>query len=666
MSESNAPRPGALLPAAGGLAVLAAATGMTDMIQGAGWLASLAGAVAAVVLVGALLRTYVPAARGPYAPPVLLLVQLFVLLCCCAALFSPHAVLGVLPGPDAVSELGRLLSEATRTIQTGRAPVPDTAAMQCLITASVGFVTVVVDLLVVHVRMPAVAGLLLLGVYAVPASLAEKMLPWWSFALGAIAFALLLAVDRARRQQQWRGSLGLAAGPKLRMTVPMTGITALSLVCALLAGATFTAIGTTGNFPGEQEGKRSVNGSWGLHPMTKLQGELGDPDNKVELFRVRGHGVAGHYLRAVTLSQFDPKAGWRVGTVGHGQRIGGTMGMLKRPPGTPKSRSSFLRIKPVNWRDNWLPVFGVPRDITGVDQRKWRWDRNLSAAFARTAQQPGTYTEQAEFSAPSAAQLRSAPSGTAGLPHPRQYTDLPKISPSVRALAQRLTKHRHTTFDKAKAVWSHFTSGEFTYALKTRSQRGQRPLEDFLFHGKQGFCEQFASSMAVLLRSVGVPARVAVGFTPGTAQDGYRKITTQDAHAWVEVYFPRYGWMTFDPTPLTDGRGVTPRYLRHPHNTGWPGKTPAPNTTASPSYGGPKQPPEDVGGQQAATAPTRERRDDWWPPLAQVFTLSAPPGALWTLFGLVLAGAALTIAAPRAYRRYSSKRDRSGGGRHAR
>lgn len=662
MTESNTTRPGALLPAAGGLAVLAVSTGMADMIEGFGWLLSLAGPIAVIVLVGALLRNYVPAARGPYAPPVLVLVQLFVLLCCCVALFSRHGVLGVLPDPHAVGDLRSLLTSAMQDIRTGNPPVQASRAMQCLITTSVGVVAVVVDLLVVHVRMPAVAGLLLLGIYAVPASLAERMLPWWAFALGAIAFALLLAVDRARRQQEWRGSVGLTRGPKLRVTGPMTAATALSLVCALVAGGTITAIGTTGDFPGQQEGKRTVNGSWGLHPLTKLQGELGDPDNEVELFRVRGREAADTYLRAVTLSQYDPKVGWRVGTVGSGDRIDGS---LPGPPGVRRAgRSKPIHIKPINWRDNWLPLFGVPRRIDGVDQDKWRWDPALSAAFARNTAEPGAYTEHAQLSEPSAAALRSAPSGTAGLPDPRQYTDLPRISPAVRGLAKRLTRHQGTTFDKAKAVWGHFTSGEFTYSLKTKQQKLRNPLDDFLFHGKQGFCEQFASTMAVLLRAVGIPARVAVGFTPGTEQGDYREITTQDAHAWVEVYFPGYGWMTFDPTPLTDGRGITPRYLRTPRGAERPAETAGPSTSAPSAK--PKQ-DGDTGETQHNPLPLPPaRKDDWWPPLAQVFTLSAPPGAVWTLIGLLVAAAGLTVASRRRSRRHRTGADRRGGGRHAR
>ncbi len=67
--------------------------------------------------------------------------------------------------------------------------------------------------------------------------------------------------------------------------------------------------------------------------------------------------------------------------------------------------------------------------------------------------------------------------------------------------------------------------------------------------------------MAVMLRSLDIPARVAVGFTSGYRDGDVRTITSRDAHAWVEVHFGEFGWVSFDPTPLADGRGYVPSYL---------------------------------------------------------------------------------------------------------
>ncbi|WP_051111670.1 transglutaminaseTgpA domain-containing protein [Sciscionella marina] len=659
MSARTGNRPGLLLPAAGGIAVLAVSTAMAELIAGGAWFESLFGAVVAIVGVGVLLRTFVPRLRTAYGPPVVVLVQLFVLLCCCASLFSANAVLGVLPGPGALGDLGTLLSAAVDEIRTGRPPVPATAAMQCLIVLSIGIIAVLVDLLVVDIRMPAVAGLLLLGVYAVPASLADDLLPWWGFLLGGVAFALLLAVDRARRQREWRGEVGLT-GTGLRVTTPMVAVTGVALALALFAGATVTVIGTSGTFPGEQEGRRTVNGSWGLNPFTKLRGELDNPDDTVELFRVRGDQADAGYLRAVTLSRFDPRSGWQVGTIGSGQQL---RGELQRPPGSvPAPRSANIDIQPVNWRDNWLPLYGVPGQVSGLDPRIWRWDPTMSAAFARSPAEPTDYTEQASLAVPSASELRTAPAGTEGLPNSEEYTRLPAVDARVLQLGDRLTAGKGSTFDKVRAIWSYFVApGNFSYSLHTQPQRLGDPLADFLFHGKQGFCEQFASAMAVLVRSQHIPARVAVGFTPGTKEKDHRSVTTQDAHAWVEVYFPGYGWMTFDPTPLADGRGVTPPYLQRAQSVDAPDNSagPAPSSEVPSVSPGPPAPSRDQLSMSPVLPPAED--DDWWPPLAKAFTLSAPGGALWVLLALLVLAGGLTGAA-----RLLSRRRRSNGGRHAR
>ena len=123
-------------------------------------------------------------------------------------------------------------------------------------------------------------------------------------------------------------------------------------------------------------------------------------------------------------------------------------------------------------------------------------------------------------------------------------------------------------------------------------------LADFLFYGKTGFCEQYASAMAAMLRTLDIPVRVAIGFTDGYSNSGHQTITSQDAHAWDQVYFPGYGWVTFDPTPLTDGRTQVPGYLNTNQNsngsssnsrqrpdgaTNHTTTTPAPTTTARPA-----------------------------------------------------------------------------------
>jgi transglutaminase-like putative cysteine protease len=124
-------------------------------------------------------------------------------------------------------------------------------------------------------------------------------------------------------------------------------------------------------------------------------------------------------------------------------------------------------------------------------------------------------------------------------------------------LAQRLSTGASTPFGFVQAVERYLSHG---YTYDERPARSSYPLESFLFATRRGYCQQFAGAMALLLRMGGVPARVAAGFTPGRYDAATKRwlVTDYDAHAWVEAWFPQYGWVRFDPTP-----GVAPARSGH-------------------------------------------------------------------------------------------------------
>jgi protein-glutamine gamma-glutamyltransferase len=117
-------------------------------------------------------------------------------------------------------------------------------------------------------------------------------------------------------------------------------------------------------------------------------------------------------------------------------------------------------------------------------------------------------------------------------------------------LAQQITASSKNEFDKAANI-QRYLIAHYSYTLDLSGSHGQDPLANFLFVRRSGHCEYFASAMTIMLRAVGIPARYATGFLPGEFNDvgGDYIIRESDAHTWVEVYFPGYGWMTFDPTP---------------------------------------------------------------------------------------------------------------------
>jgi hypothetical protein len=120
-------------------------------------------------------------------------------------------------------------------------------------------------------------------------------------------------------------------------------------------------------------------------------------------------------------------------------------------------------------------------------------------------------------------------------------------------VARRVSRNATTPYGAVLALESWFRqTGGFRYDESPPRVQGP-PLEAFVTRTKAGYCQHFAGAMALMLRLLGVPARVAVGFTSGTRKDGAWVVTDHDAHAWVEVWFAGQGWIPFDPTP---GRGT--------------------------------------------------------------------------------------------------------------
>jgi transglutaminase-like putative cysteine protease len=132
----------------------------------------------------------------------------------------------------------------------------------------------------------------------------------------------------------------------------------------------------------------------------------------------------------------------------------------------------------------------------------------------------------------------------------RIYLQLPKLDPRIPALAQEITRSATTPYDKAAAIERHLRT-RYGYTLDLSGSPGENPLAHFLFTRRAGHCEYFASAMTIMLRTLGVPARYVNGFLPGEYNDFGEDyiVRGSDAHSWVEVYFPEFGWVTFDPTP---------------------------------------------------------------------------------------------------------------------
>jgi transglutaminase-like putative cysteine protease len=164
-----------------------------------------------------------------------------------------------------------------------------------------------------------------------------------------------------------------------------------------------------------------------------------------------------------------------------------------------------------------------------------------------------TYTVRALIADPSIEELRLT-----GTEYPEWVTDrylqIPEnIAPQLKELATEITAPYDTAYDKVEAITDYLRKEiEYTTEITRTLPKNKDPLLWVLFDYKKGFCMYYASAETLMLRSIGIPARMAVGFAQGTVDNGYLgekyTVTYKDAHAWPEVYFPGIGWVEFEPT----------------------------------------------------------------------------------------------------------------------
>ena len=183
----------------------------------------------------------------------------------------------------------------------------------------------------------------------------------------------------------------------------------------------------------------------------------------------------------------------------------------------------------------------------------------------------GLYNATVEYSTAGTADLQGA--GTEYPDWVRQYMTLPPngyrpraVLNEIRTLAQSIVDKAgaRTPYDAAHAIETYLRDGQnFTYSLDARTPEGRDPIEYFLFTSHKGYCEFFATSMGDMLRSLGIPVRLVNGFGPGNFDNQYNAFVVrgEDAHTWVEVYFPKFGWIPFEPTadPTNANYQVIPR-----------------------------------------------------------------------------------------------------------
>ncbi|MGW0839304.1 transglutaminase TgpA family protein [Streptomyces sp. NPDC002787] len=565
-------------------ATIMAACALLPLVDPATWIFQAALMLGVQAGVGALTR------RVPLARPLTVAAQALVALMMLTLVFArEQAVAGIVPGPEAFQHFGTLLQTGAEDVGRYAIPAPLSEGIRLMIIGGVLVVGLLVDALAVTFRSAAPAGLPLLALYSVAAGLSDGA-AWLWFVLASAGYLLLLLTESRDRLSQWGRVFGGAPnGPRpesgdAAVAPVRTGrrIGAVALGIALVVPLGLPSL-DGGLLDGAGAGIGAGSGGGGtisaVNPLVSLRDSLNvDEDRQVLSYRTNTDNVQEMYLRIVSLDDFDGTS-WKP-----------TERSITEVPddfGTPTGLSTDVKRSTITTRiaaaedyeQDWLPM---PYPVTGVDiDGDWRYEpvgRTLVGDHEQDTK-GAQYTVESLIVQPTAEQLSSAPEPPPSLR--REYTKVPASLPSVVSrTALEVTKGATNDYERAVKLQDWFAfSGEFTYDTEVRSGTGARAIARFL-EEKEGFCVHFSFAMASMARTLGIPARVAVGFTPGTPQtNGTMSVGLRDAHAWPELYFEGVGWTRFEPTP---NRGTTPPYTV-PEDTGTGGlpEVPRPSQSAS-------------------------------------------------------------------------------------
>ncbi len=381
---------------------------------------------------------------------------------------------------------------------------------------------------------------------------AEVGTPAARLLVGAALVALAVALVASNR-------LVAASGPRLGGAAPARGrrmageAAAVLLIVGLLAALVASLLppppGREGDGGGNRPGALPRPAAPPLEASRRLD-------------IAAGRGAPGDDV-VLLVGAADPDV-WRATTYDHWDGQAWTRSPEARTPldddyvapgigdieGESESRSAIQQVTVLARFASVLPAAARPTYASADESLRQGADASL---FATPALVRGDfYTVFSDTSQARGAALRAIPPGAVPADVADAYLQLPAVSPQVRALADVVTAGRTTTYARVRAVEGWIDDHTSVTRDASTVSAGADPLEVFLFDERSGSPERAATAMTVMLRALGIPARMATGFLPGTRtrNDDQFLVRSRDAHAWVEVWFPTVGWQRFDPTGL--------------------------------------------------------------------------------------------------------------------
>lgn len=568
------------------LQMLAVSVALVGLIQGVGWWFALMLTSAFLLVAGAGLRT-LGVHRG-LVPVLELVLGGFVMT---AVFGGGTGLLGVVPTPATFTHWWSLLQQAMLSIYQQGTPADSLPEFLFLVTGGACLIAVILDTVAVAIRAPAFTALGVGAVLVVPGALLGDGLDPSALALSAIAYLWLLRADvRTRRPGSPRPGAALAVG-------------ASATVVALLLAATAPGF-DRGGAASFTAGGINIGGT--VTPLIDLGKDLRRP-TAVRALTYTTTAPTGQYLKLASLDQFTGSV-WKhrerdTKRLAEGTPIGPVAGLSAAVPTTKITTTVSID----NMQSRWLPVPAPVQSIKGLTGT-WSWDPDdLTIGGINTTTSDQKYTATSLLLQPTAQQLKEA-GGVVPEDVQRDLFLPPNMPSIIRSTAVAATEGATSEYEQAVALQDYFRDNGFVYSTQTPLKQGYdgdgaRVIAAFL-EAKSGYCVHFASAMALMARSLGIPSRVAEGYLPGATGGGTANnpgeytVTSDDLHAWPELYFAGVGWVPFEPTV---GRGTIPSYTRADTAAAAPTTAPNSGATSAPKRIVPTDPAQTSGATAVST-----------------------------------------------------------------
>lgn len=465
-------------------------------------------------------------------------------------------VLGVLPTPETVSRLVEHITEAERTITEYAAPAPETAGITVTLVVIIMVVGLAVDMSAATASSPAIAGLPLFSLFLVSAANSGGSLAWGWFLVGAALWLAMLTYQAGVDLRQWTTSIPLLGHDDGQGVAERTlrwqaaRVAAVCLAVAMLVPAAMPHMPTRYVLDGlGQGGSGTADSTDGIRLSTELdlKKSLEDPSDDPVLSYTTNDPTP-EPLRVAIVEDFTDGFGRMRSSAREPQPDFTPDDPLMGVPDTiPREERNFVvEANGVSAPQLALPDNVTSADLDGID---WSLGRDGTARVQRT---PEAYSATFTELQPDAEHFTGSVDGPIDPEADRDaYVSLdPGSAEEIQALADELAPEDGGPLADAQAIQEYLRGPDFTYSLDIpRPADGpEDPVLSFL-ETKTGYCQQFAATMTLLARARDIPARVAVGFLPGSDSEGEAHVVrASDAHAWPELYFDSVGWVRFEPT----------------------------------------------------------------------------------------------------------------------